>query len=552
MKITRATIKNYRLFGDSITIDFLNSFTSLVGKNGTGKTTVLEAINLATSFYFAESKINEDDFNDDTKDIEIELEFDDFFFILIPDGWQTRRLPSKIIRLIVRHREKAVSGKAFSVPYVANHYAIPYEFTDREKLELKDKTDIPQSVSKKNENYVFKKENGKEAKLNERLYIVNKNLDSFPNVFYFPKHREKDLKKGYFTTFQKIADELNWRFFKDYAKDSGKDEYIRNWDGIYTSIIGRVDDPKQSKIIHPLKGKLKDILGEKFDKFEISLFNLKQPFEQAFFSLRDRDKIISLSKLGSGELMIITYFLLRLTSELSKEDIIFLIDEPELHLHPQFQYKLFEEIKSSQFQHIFTTHSDIFVDISNWQSIKRFDTSGIYPNEELLKQKHGKSVDTEKEIHRHLEDIKTFQEDKTIFFRENNELLFADKCLLVEGPKDKYGLLELAKKIDCDFSKCTIVYCNGKEKIPYYQTVCKAYGVDYFTVYDQDGKEKDSLIEELKKDNQVASFSSKFETLVGANSLPQILEKIYQMKAEEIPTEINDALQKINAFIKGI
>jgi len=354
VKITKAVIKNYRLFGDPVTIDFPSTYTSLVGKNGNGKTTVLEAINLATSFYFVGSKISEDDFNDDAKDIEIEIELDDFFFIDIPDGYQTRRLPSKIIKFVVKHREKAAPGKAFSEPYVANHYAIPYEFSDKDKLSIHDKSKIPKSLTKEGElKYKYQRDTSPNSgQVSERLLAVSNNLENFPNIFYFPKNREKDLKRGYFTTFQKITDELNWRFFKDYAKGGERESYITRWENIYTSIIDKVDDPKQSKIVHPLKDKLKNILGEKFDKFEISIFDLKQPFEQAFFSLRDKDKIISLSKLGSGELMIITYFLLRLTSELSKEKIIFLIDEPELHLHPQFQYKLFEEIKSSTVQHI--------------------------------------------------------------------------------------------------------------------------------------------------------------------------------------------------------
>lgn len=549
MKITKAVIKNFRLFGEQVVIDVPSTYTSLVGKNGNGKTTILEAVNLATSFYFVESKLSEDDFNDDTKDIEIEIEFDDFFFIQIPDGYQTRRLPSKKIRFVVKHREKAAPGKAFSGPYVANHYAIPYEYPDRAQLGLNDKTDIPQSVSKKNGNYVFKRENGKEAKIHERLYIVSNNLENFPNIFYFPKHREKDLKKGYFTTFQKIADELNWRFFREYLKGADKDNYINNWNGIYLSIVGKVDDPKQSKIVRPLKDKLKDVLGEKFENFEISLFNLKQPFEQAFFSLRDKDKIISLSKLGSGELMIITYFLLKLTSELSKEEIIFLIDEPEMHLHPQFQYKLFNKIKSSRVQHIYTTHSDIFVSLSNWQSIKRFDTSGIYPTDIILRQKYGKHTGSEKELQGHLDDIKRFHQDKTIFYRENNELLFADKCLLVEGPKDKYGFLELAKKVSYDFSKCTIIYCNSKSKIQYYQTVCLAYGVDFFTIYDQDANGKNATIEELATPGNVFSFSTSFEKLIGANRLPQIIENIQKMKTGDIPQEIKTAIEQIKKFL---
>jgi hypothetical protein len=312
-------------------------------------------------------------------------------------------------------------------------------------------------------------------------------LENFPGIFYFSKERDKDLKPGY-TTFQKILNELNWRFFKDY-KTSQRNDYVKKWEDIYSFIINKVEDPKQSKIINPLKDKIKEFLGEKFKNFEISLFSLGQPFDDAFFSLRENDKIITLSRMASGELMIISYFLLKLTSELSKEEIIFLIDDPELHLHPQLQYKLFEEIKTSKYQHIISTHSDIFVDLSNWNSIRRFTENDIFPKKEILSQKFKKDSNSADKItlKEHLNEIKKFHQDKTIFFRDNNQILFDDNCLLVEGPNDKYGLIELSKKLIKDRNdkndkneslelpkeledqliKITIIYTGGKTKIPY-------------------------------------------------------------------------------------
>ena len=97
MKIRKITIKNFRSFKNSTTIDFEENYTILVGKNGVGKTSILEAINLATSFSFVESKIKPDDFNSDTEPIEIEVEFDDYFFLKIAD-WV--KLPSKKIGLL--------------------------------------------------------------------------------------------------------------------------------------------------------------------------------------------------------------------------------------------------------------------------------------------------------------------------------------------------------------------------------------------------------------------------------------------------------------------
>jgi predicted ATP-dependent endonuclease of OLD family len=213
---------------------------------------------------------------------------------------------------------------------------------------------------------------------------------------------------------------------------------------------------------------------------------------------------------------------------------------------------LFNEVKSSPFQHVLTTHSDIFIDLGNWKTIKRLTDNGIYPNDKLLKKKYGSSVNLEKELRGHLDDIKTFCQDKTIFYREDNEMLFCDKCLLVEGPNDKYGLLALAKRKGYDWSKLTIISCSSKDKIHFYQTVCLAYGIKHFVVYDQDNKGKDSLIEELSINGNVFSFSRSFEELMCGSKdvrLNKLLEIINNCKIENLNKEIQNCLEAINEFL---
>jgi len=569
MRIKRITIKNFRTFKDLVTLDFEENYTVLVGKNGVGKTSILEAINLATSFSFTESKIKPDDFNLDTEPIEIEIEFDNYFFLKIAD-WI--RLPSKKIKFVAKYRDRSSPGKAFSTIFTIKHIVIPecYQKYDELKPALTSTQYVPLKVQFNSDtrNYEYwVKSKDKFNELQERLLEVynTDSLDNFPRIFYFSKERDRDLKPGYFTTFQKILDELNWRFFKDY-KTSEREEFINKWEEIYKFIIDKVNDPKQKKIISPLKDKVKEFLGEKFSNLEISLFNLKQPFTEAFFALRKEkdDKIITLSRMASGELMIIAYFLLKLTSELSKEEIIFLIDDSELHLHPQLQYKLFNEIKSSQFQHILTTHSDIFIDVSRWRSIKRLDQfNNIFP----IKAELDKILE-DKQTRVHLDEIKKWHQHQSIFFREDNQLFFADKCLLVEGPAEKYGLPVLANKLDNAFKEITIISCNGKSKIPYYQLLCKSFGIPYFTLFDLDNHERNMSEEELMQRKKVNeriknwsmngifyySFESSFEKLLNISNsghkTSETLIKIDGINKEEVPQEIGEAISKINNFVK--
>ena len=89
-----------------------------------------------------------------------------------------------------------------------------------------------------------------------------------------------------------------------------------------------------------------------------------KPFSNAFFKYETGNGInLPLSKLGSGYEMffalIYSYFL----SKENKKDLIILIDEPELHLHPSLQ-KIFLDFLidiSKNSQIIITTHSPLLL-----------------------------------------------------------------------------------------------------------------------------------------------------------------------------------------------
>ena len=269
---------------------------------------------------------------------------------------------------------------------------------------------------------------------------------------------------------------------------------------------------------------------------------VEQPFSRAFFSKRDSTNQIDQKRLGSGVSILLAYFLLETIGKLSKEQILFLVDEPELHLHPQLQIKLFKRLQESDFQIIYSTQSDCFVDISKWRNITRFSTDfSTSPSRKSLKQ-----VLESKTTTKHLDEIKKWHQHQSIFFREDNQLFFARKCLLVEGPAEKYGVPVLAKKLGKDLGGITILSCNGKTKIPYYQLFCKAFKIPFFTLFDLDGKQID------RNDNKrpgswaskdaLATFGNSFESSFGVtvekeHKTSKLLEKIDSISPEDVPQE---------------
>src|SRR5690606_30726868 len=102
-------------------------------------------------------------------------------------------------------------------------------------------------------------------------------------------------------------------------------------------------------------------IKEEYESLKIELIDLLHPFSNAFFALRDEGELtqIKTKSLGSGVEMILTLLLLKGIAGESKGSVIYLIDEPELHLHPKAQDKLMELLlnESKDKQIILSTHS---------------------------------------------------------------------------------------------------------------------------------------------------------------------------------------------------
>jgi AAA15 family ATPase/GTPase len=518
-----------------------------MGVNGTGKTSILEAINLVSSTGMA--YLNEQDFNDKDKgDLSIEVFFKEAFLLRVPDGYATQDIPCAGVRLAAHRREKAAGGKAFSEPFVTEKHAIPCIYTSPTQISGIDKLDgnIPQSINKTAKGYESPRKTGKTFEFTDKRLSLQNDLVNFPDVFYFDRDREEQARVGFNSLLTKVAKDLNWRYRKEWDQAEIKDK----WEAFYNLVISIVEKPKAERIIKPIQDKMKAVTGLDFSNLELSLLDLEQPFAKAFFSRRNNTNQIEQKRLGSGISILLAYFLLEISSNLSKDEIILLIDEPELHLHPQLQQSLFKEFQDSKSQVIYTTQSDCFVSIADWKNISRFSfEGGVVPKDKGL-------VDTleGKTISQHLDEIREFHKHKSIFFREDNQIFFSDKCLLVEGPVEKYGIPVIANLLSKELGNVTVISCNGKSKIPYYQLLCKAFEIPYFTLFDLDNK-KENENDNARPFNwaeKIACFTFKmsFEKIFGDCSGSNLLIKIDALKKEEVPDEINKAITKIAEWAK--
>lgn len=557
MKISKVEIENFRCFE---TYDATyESIQALIGANASGKTAILEAINFATSRDYSTRKIDEQCFNNkDTGDIKIRVYFDDFFISHYFDGPSRKRLLCKGVYLGVKRRKKSSPNKSLSENMTIEHLVIPVEYDNLKEI---DNSKLPNNIKKYTfPNSVKRGEGGNfeinrddtNTSLSYQNLVFSNDLVGFPSVFYFDRSRELEAKMGYNSLFEKISRELNWR----YLSTANKTSTITDWEKYYNDAVNLVIDPKKTNILNPIREDAEKILGDKFENLEISLLYLEEPFKQSFFSIREPGSMnqIEFSHFGSGVSTLIAYLLLKQISILSKEEVIFLIDEPEIHLHPQAQILLYEEFLSSSYQVIFTTHSESFVDIKNWSSIQRIDRDhDTFPlASTLIENVEGKSLKD------HLDEIGLWHQDKTIYLKENNSLFFAKKIVLVEGAIDEYALKRLGRLKSLNLNKLTIINCDSKNKLPNYQLLCKAFSIPYFTLFDMDGNPETSpenkKILSWSDTTNYFGFSTDLEEILGVPSSGnhkgskaiEIIDKI--VNVSEINTEVNEAIDKIIAW----
>jgi len=342
MFINQLQIKNFKCFKDK-TFENLavpngekgSGLNILIGENGNGKTTLLEAINYLTLNSFSvQNKLNISDFQDFKQPIEVIADTDKYECTSSIEYYSKWHFESSGIEFFAKSREAKERNKLLSSSF-ENHswFKIASQYIGGTTPKDVDSRDKPFSNSRIKEDGV--------------------------NIFYFDNNRNRQITTGnYKTTFEKILDDLSWKFRKNLDETKQK-ELLANIDGEYfktvQSIIGSSAGTKTAE-------ELKDFFNnDDYQDLKIDLLPLLQPFENAFFTIRKKDKLkqILVKDLGSGIEIILTILLLKNIAEASNGKIVYLIDEPELHLHPKAQEKLLglllEEAKDKQI--FISTHS---------------------------------------------------------------------------------------------------------------------------------------------------------------------------------------------------
>lgn len=345
--IKKLTIKNFKCF-ESKSFDFNapdstnegSGLNILVGENGNGKTTVLEAINYLTlNSYSAENKLKINDFNDWEEPITVTAETEKFSCKSSIDFYSKWSFESSGVEFIAKNRDTKAANKLLSSPFqINNNFLTVGNY-------IKPDGSAARAID------------GRDKVFDNSRIIGTEGV----NIFYFDKNRTRQLSNGTFkTTFQKICDDLSWKFLREINGDQSKQDLLnKNITGDY---FKNLSDMTQKEFGQDLAKEMKDFFGnEEYKNLKLDVINILRPFTNGFFALREDDDLsqIDIKDLGSGIEMILSLLLLRRIADNSKGSIIYLIDEPELHLHPKAQEKLIQLLvqESKDKQILISTHS---------------------------------------------------------------------------------------------------------------------------------------------------------------------------------------------------
>jgi AAA15 family ATPase/GTPase len=331
--INEVQVRNFRLFPPSepsfaVKLEIPDNhnpgsgLTAFVGENGCGKTALLDSIALPLVSYKAEG-LTLEDFNDPKIGIEIKVFSQSHFDV---DGTMPKgSFPAKGLMFKAGIRSKG------SKAYLSSIIVSDQLFIKAGEKPKDGSPDLRVSV-----NNPFK----------GRRFDEN-------DVLFLDKGRTNQTRLGTFnsTRFNRLMEDLDFQYIC--AQKSGVPSIQK--------LLDPVRDSTSNAFLEQAVEKFREISG---NELSLSLIDNWNPFSNAFLAVnKGNNQQIPLHMLGSGYEMIFSLLLSFYLSQQSGKQLICLIDEPELHLHPSLQEK-FVKIAvelSKNIQIILSTHSPLLI-----------------------------------------------------------------------------------------------------------------------------------------------------------------------------------------------
>jgi len=553
MRIKKFIVQDFRSIKNSGEVNLEPKITVLIGKNESGKTNILKALE---SFNIDYEYIDSDlcIYSETKRKIESgKIKKEDVPIITI--WFEIEKEDKKKLKEI--HPNLAETNIIRITKFFDNKYEIEIDNIDIEKIEknsfkkvisdfkdeiaaFKEKLDLhaqrfpPFSSVKQQYEQIL-------SKFEANILQENSNIDNTFNSFYnelrnLPNkdaYIQSDIEsfvkrlEQYKIKFKKILEQENYVFDKildiipqfiyfntmeeltdtvkieEFLKNKKKYKTLHNLLKLAGLNIEQVKDANHYEKLNAEREASATITGYINESWKQEKINIKLRLDSGEIIVSVEDEVGALdppTRRSQGFQWFLSFYInFTAESEGELKNTVILLDDPGVYLHPSGQRDLLSTLEkiSKHNQIIFTTHSPFLIDRKNLQRVR------IVSKE---KDRIGTKIEEKFYISEYdaLEPIRA-----SIGMTIGDSLFFAKKNILVEGYSD-YLILEAFSKIckekglnyiELDNDKISIIPVSGAKKMPYFSTLLGKENLDFVILLDNDSegrKTKKDLIEKFK------------------------------------------------------
>lgn len=230
------------------------------------------------------------------------------------------------------------------------------------------------------------------------------------------------------------------------------------------------------------------------------------------------------TQLGDGAQNAVVIAIFQAYEALRKEGAVFLIEEPEMYLHPHKCKLFYDTLRriSETNQVIYTTHSPYFVAIPQYEEIRTVRRA-VGGRTEMVSSALAPTPQLREKLRKE-------------FDPERNELFFAKHVILVEGDTEKLALAEYAQRLAVPLHRLgiSIVEVGGKRSLEAFSEVILSFELPLTVVFDTDSSDF-----ERNQKEQEEEYNQRLRTLAESGVAVVEVSPKYE---EALRNSLGDAL----------